>query len=317
MATGTGIDAQFGFGEETTHGTPVTVDRFAEFLTENITNQIARLDSQAIGSGRRGMRRWAPGAKTVGGDVTMELVDKGLGLLLHHAVGDVVTSGAGPDYTHTFTPGDPPPGLTVQMGRPSTDGTVRPFTYPGGRITDWQLGCSVGEIAQLGFTFNCKDELTDTPLASAVLPTDVGLMTFVGGTLTVGGTEIPVTQAQFQVSNGLTTDRWKLGSDTRRDPKATALRDAQGSFAAEFVDLSVYDLYRNAEENELVLTFQGPEVAAGTPSELKVRANVRYDGATPTNSSGPDELPLNVSFRCVDNGTLFYEVVYVTSDATP
>lgn len=308
---GTGIDAQLGFAEEVTHGSAVVVDRFYEFLSEGITNSIARIDSQAIGSGRTGMRRWAPGAKTIGGEVQLEMVDKGLGLLLKHAVGGTpATSGVSAPYTHVFTPGAFPAGLTAQVGRPATDGTVHPFTYPGCIVTDWNVSMQVGEVSSIGFTLNGKDETTGTALATRTLPADLSLMTFVGGTLTVGGTEIPVTRSQFSVSNGLQTDRWKLGSDVRRNPKQNSLRDASGSFSAEFEDLTLYNAYVSGADAQLEL------VNSSGPSELRIKANVRYNGSTPT-VSGPDELPQEVDFQAVDNGTLFYEVTYKTPDATP
>jgi hypothetical protein len=311
MPTGTGIDAQLGLAEETTHGTAVAANRFLEFLSESLSMEVARLDSASIGAGRRGLRRWASGQRTVGGDLNLELTTKGLGVLLKHAIGSVATTGTTPNFIHTFTPGDLPPGLTVQVGRPSTDGTVRPFTYPGCQVASWGVSCSVGEIGQMTLNLTGQDETTATALATRTAPTGVDLLTFTQGTLTVGGTAIPVSSADFTVDNGLTVDRWQLGSALRRVPLQTALRSVTGSFTAEFRDLALYTAYVNGTEATLSLVF-----AKNANEGLTVEANVRYDGTTPT-VGGPDELAQEVPFRGIDNGSLFYRAVYRSTDATP
>jgi len=173
MAIPTGLGAQFGVGEETTHGTGVTVDRFYEFTNETMSLEIERLQSRGLRAGTRIQRsdRWAAGSKTVGGNVEFELANKSFGLWLKHMFGGVATAqpdaGGNPTvYEHTFTAGDLPAGLTVQVGRPSTDGTAQPFTYDGCVVEDWELDATVGEIARLAVTLNGQDETTGTSLAS-------------------------------------------------------------------------------------------------------------------------------------------------------
>lgn len=154
MALASGQAAQLGFAIETTAGTPVTPSQFLPLVDESITAELERLESPAIITGRRVVDSdmWNGGNHTFAGDLGLELYTRGATSLFRHMFGAVNTTGAGP-YTHTFTPGDLSDDyLTVQVGRPSLDGTVNPFTYAGMACTSWELACSAGEIATLGLS---------------------------------------------------------------------------------------------------------------------------------------------------------------------
>lgn len=149
---GTGIDAQIGYALESTVGTPVTVTAFLPLVSETLMQERARLESAGIIAGRTVLtsNQWNGGDITVSGSVQHELYNRGLGKLFTAMFGAVSTTGAGP-YTHTFTPGDlTGDALTVQVGRPATNGTVYPFTYAGMKVASWEIACSAGEIATLG-----------------------------------------------------------------------------------------------------------------------------------------------------------------------
>jgi hypothetical protein len=148
----TGIDAQIGYATEVTVGTPATVTAFLPLVSESLMQERARLESAGIIAGRRVLasQQWNGGDITVSGSVQHELYNRGLGKLFTAMFGDVATTGAGP-YTHTFTPGDlTGDALTIQVGRPATNGTTYPFTYAGMKVSSWEIACSAGEIATLG-----------------------------------------------------------------------------------------------------------------------------------------------------------------------
>lgn len=148
----TGMDAQIGYALESTVGTPVTVTAFLPLVSETLMQDKTRLESAGIIAGRRVLTsdQWNGGNVTVSGSVQHELYNRGLGKLFTAMFGAVATTGSGP-YTHTFTPGDlTGDALTVQVGRPATNGTVHPFTYAGMKVESWEIACSAGEIATLG-----------------------------------------------------------------------------------------------------------------------------------------------------------------------
>src|SRR3954465_1580378 len=177
MAIPSGLSAQWGGGDESVYGTPVTVTRFYEFTGDGPVLEIERMESAGLRSGTRVMRsdRWVAGKKNVSGDLELELANKSFGLLLKHMMGGVATAqpdaGGNPTvYKHTFTPGDLPTSMTVQMGRPDVGATVRPFTYHGCCVNDWEISCSAGEIAKLKLSLIGEDEDNSTALATASYP---------------------------------------------------------------------------------------------------------------------------------------------------
>jgi hypothetical protein len=318
MTIRTGLLAQLGLAEESTYGTYVAPTRFLEFLNESLSLEIERLESAGLRAGQRVLRsdRWASGAKTVGGDVAFEVQTTGLGLLLEHAFGGVSTTNPlGSAYEHTFTPGDLPVGLSLQVGRPSIDGTVRPFSYLGSRITDFSIAGNVGEIGQMGVTFACQDEDTGESLGSATYPSN-SLLTFVEASVEIASSAVPARSFELTGNNGLATGRTVLGSQLMAEPLEGTGRMYEGTIDAHYVDLTAYNRFVAGTEAELVAKFEGAEIETSYPFALEITANIRTDGETPQ-VSGPDEIPQNLGYKVVDAGSGGISVVYRTTDATP
>lgn len=319
----TALDAQIGFVDETTFGTPVAVTRFYEFVSESLKMDQARIESSALRSGTRVQRsdRWGLGKKTVGGDVQFELANKSFGLLFKHAFGGVAT--AQPDsvgnptvYKHTFTPGAYPTSLTAQVGRTDVSGTTRAFTYHGMRVAQWELGCSVDEIASLKMSFDGEDEDTSTGLATVSYPASLSLLTFVNGTLSIGGSAASVKSASIGGQNGMATDRYFLGSVLKKQQLEMGMRTYSGTFEAEFEALTHYNRFVNGTEAEIILNFQGGVISGAFNYEAKITANVRFDGETPT-VSGPEIVGQTLPFKVIDNGTTSIKLEYQTTDTAP
>lgn len=323
MAIPSGLSAQLGTVDETTYGTPVTVDRFFEFRTESLKLDIERVESQALRSGMRVLRsdRWTGGKKSVTGDITMELANKSFGRWFKHAFGGVTS--AQPDsvgnptvWLHTFTPGDIPTGQTIQVGRTDTGGTTRAFTYHGCKIPSWKLECAVGEIATFTPSILGEDEDTATALAAVSYPSSLTLMTFVQGTLTIAGSNQDVKSAMVEGNNGLAEDRYFLGSQLRKNPLEAELREYTGELEAEFESLTAYNRFVNGTEASLVLLFQGATITGSYKFETKVTANVRFDGETPA-VGGAEIIAQKLPWKVVDNATTSIKIEYQTTDTTP
>lgn len=320
MAIPSGLSAQLGIVAESTYGTPVTVTRFYEFVSESLKLEIERIESAALRSGTRVQRsdRWSAGKKSVSGEIEMEISNKSFGLWLHHMLGSVSSvNTVGTVWTHTFTPGDMPTGLTVQVGRTGVDGTTRAFTYHGCKIPEWELEVAVDEIAKLNVTILGEDEDTSTGLASASYPSALTLLTFVQGTLTVAGSAFDVKSAKLSGNNGLADDRYFLGSQLRKQPLEAGMREYLGELEAEFTDLTAYNRYVNGTEAALVLLLRGAVIEGAHNFDLQITANVRFDGETP-NVEGGEIVQQPLSFKCLgDTAATALTVVYKTTDTAP
>lgn len=327
MPTGSGISAQLGIAAESTYGTAVVVSRFFEFNQETLNFDQTRIQSQGLRSGLRIDRssRWALGKKKVEGDVTMELANKNFGLWFSHMFGTIVSAqpSVGPDPTvweHTATPGDlTAKMLTVQVGRPDIGGVVRPFTYPGCKVKDWEIGCKVDEIAELKVGLIGQDETTATALATAAYPTGDSLFVFTQGILKIAGVAYDVMEANLKGDNKLKDDRYFLGAATRKNPLEADMREYKGDLNSEFVDLAAYTRFVAGTEAALTLFFTGATISNTYKYALEITANVRFDGDTP-NVGGPGIVGQKLPFKCLNSGagdSSAITAVYRTTDTAP
>ncbi len=288
-----GADGQIGWAGETTPGTAVTVDTFLPIRSENIKQAIEYLDTQTI-SARKVLRLTKPGAKTVEGGFTTELPNTDIALLMKHMFGSVATTGAGP-YVHTFTPGDlTGEALTIQVGRPASDGTVHPFTYAGCKVGGWTISASTGEIATLEATVIGMSETTVAALAPASYDTSWAPFVFTEASLTIGGTSVGTVRDLSLEADNVIEARHRLGSASSKQPLEIGLRGYTGTITTDFDDLTHYNLFVNGTESAVVATFtNGTEI-------IEITMNVQFTGETPE-LSGFELLGQTLPYRCISS----------------
>jgi hypothetical protein len=307
MPIGSGVSAQLGIAEEVTYGTPVTPARFYEFVSESIKQEIERVESAGLRAGLVMPRstRWATGKKTVAGELSFEVATKNFGLWFKHMLGGfaVATPGGGTlTRDHTFTPADlTGRSLTVQVGRPDVGGTVRAFTYHGCKVAEFELTAEVDELLTLGVTILGEDEDTSTALATPSYPTGDALFVFTQGVLQVAGSNQDVKGFSLSGNNGLSDDRYFLGSQLRKNPLEASRREYTGELTAEFESLTAYNRFVNGTEAQLVLTFTAGLIEGAFNYRLVITANVRFDGETPS-VEGPDIVAVTLPFKCLNSG---------------
>lgn len=316
MALKSGMAAQLGVKAETTWGTFVAPTRFYPLISESLTEEIDRIESEGIIAGQRVLRseQWAAGNVDVGGDIQTELYQQGMGALLKACFGAVATTGAGP-YTHTFTPGDlTDDHLSVQVGKPDTAGTVQPFSYYGMKMTDWELSIEAGGLVMLTTSLVGKQLATSDSLATASYGTGAATpFTFKHATASVAGGAANVKKLTIKGSNGLDTDRRFIGSEYRAEPLEADLREYGGTVDLEFESLTQCNRFRNANEVALVST-----ISAGASASLTTTMNVRFDGSTPE-VDGRGIVQLSAPFKCIGTTTDASAItaVLVSNDTTP
>jgi adhesin HecA-like repeat protein len=181
MAVGSGLSATFGFASETTVGTPVAVTRFIEADTESIALKKHTVQGAGQRGGalvRRGQRRQVV-AREAAGDITFDVPTNGFGLILQHMISGTAptpTSIGGGLFQQIHNVGSlQGKSFTTQIIRPDTTGvlTQQAFTYPGCKVTGWELAVKQAGQLTAKVTVDALDEATpqngfaNTTLSSA------------------------------------------------------------------------------------------------------------------------------------------------------
>lgn len=280
------LDHQLGLATESAYGVAATPTRFFEFESEGIDENYGRTEGDPLRTGSHFARadRHTPYFSGAAGTVQMAVMTKGFGLLLPHLLGGAVaTTNSTGAYTHTVTEG-PLYGksLTVQIARPlNPSGTVQPFTYRGGKVTEWTLANSVDGnlLLDLGLDFMQGD--TTTALATASYPADMDNLTWAGGQVTIDGTAFDVTEIGITVSAGLDTDRRQIRRNTDKKEPTSARREATFSLSADFDSMDkrakAAALSKAGNLGALTLAWEGPNVIPGTM--LKPRLEITAPAA--------------------------------------
>lgn len=332
MALGSGLAVQFATAEEVAWGTAVTPNRFYEITSETLERKNRIIQSDGMGGSvalrpRRGSRRVISGQEGVG-TVNMEVATTGFGRWFKHMLWDgtptVAQQGATAAYLHTYDLGDfdtatpvLPVGLTVQKGVPQTDGTVKPFTFPGSVVTGFDVSISVDQLLQLAVQLDSRTAETSTGLAAAAY-TSTKLFHFAQGALKVDAASVAqVLSAAFSVKYDLKTDSYYLGSaGYKAKPVHQGWPDLGGTLTADFVDLTTFhDLFVADTAAELILEFIGDVIASTYYETLRITIpEVRFTGETPK-VGGPGVVVQNVPFEGLWDGTLSgMTIEYLTTD---
>ncbi|WP_144121126.1 phage tail tube protein [Catellatospora sichuanensis] len=237
-------DSYLGLAPEATYGTAVAPTRFLEMLSEGLAGKYERIESEAHRAGQRvlHMDRFQPNPKGAEGDIKLEVMDSGFGLLFAHALGATAAGApSGGFTTHTSTVGDlKGKALTVQVGRVAVGGVLHPFTYEGGKVKGWELSNQVDGILQMSLDLDFEKETIGAgagayAAATPTYGTDGQLFTFVGGSVQVAGAPFGVSDISFKGENNLKADRWL--STGKQEPLEEGMREYTFELKGEFEDL--------------------------------------------------------------------------------
>ena len=325
------LDAQVGFSDEVTFGTPTVVSRF--FEVESIPSfkpDTVTVDSKGHRAGdympRRGRsRRIVIGAS---GDVTFPVPTKGFGWWLKHLMGTVATGVVvDSNYTHTGTVGSLIGDyFTAQVGRPfNPAGTVQPFTYHGGKVTKWEGSCDVDDQLMMSVSCDFEDEETAIGLATASYPTGATIFDFTGANIQIAGAPIEMKNVSFGIDNKQNTGRRFLrGSRLKKEPVTSGMREVTWSGDLEFSNLDQYNRFvSNVDATNhaaITMTFTGPLAHAGTtlPSLVVTIPEARFDdvGLSTSFDSDMTQSVSGVGLVPAAGGSAM-TLAYTTNDATP
>lgn len=305
MGIGSGLSAQVGLAPEVTYNTPVTPTRFIEFDSEGIVPDVGKLYTRGINQIVQRKGRVRTYVKRHSGPITFDVMNKGMGMLFKQAFGVATIAQVGETsvykQTHTLDTTNGKRGIsaTWQVGRPSVDGTVRPFTYPGAKIIELALSQALEANLKATATLDAGPTVdTATALASASYPADATPLSFIDLVVTVNDVAVSIKTFDMAVRWAMALER-RFAGNVRKEPIANGEAVVEGSFGKEFEDLDIYQDWIDGAtaslvgtwaygDDQLVLTIPALEYTGGAPSvqsseilEQNVPWKALYDGTNP------------------------------------
>jgi hypothetical protein len=240
MAVGSGLSSTLGIATETTVGTPVAVTRFVEFNTESLQLKKTTVQGQGLRGGalvRRAQRRNYV-ARAAGGDINFDVPTSGFGLFLQHMLGSFTTTptslGGGVFQQVHNVASLQGKTFTTQVVKPDVTGVLaqQAFTYPGCKVTQWELSVQQAQQLQVKLTIDALDEATPGNVTSTAL----SALTAAGATSLTTPVTIPA-GSYITVGTGLLAEVVVTGTPTGAGPFTIPVSPAltYGHAAAAYV----------------------------------------------------------------------------------
>lgn len=295
----------------TGYGDYVAPTRFLEFVSEDIKVNLGHIESKSLRKSNRVLRSDRRIANKIGaaGSIELEVANKGFGLIFKHLLGSVaITTPGGATLTrlHTHTLGDNwNQSLTTQVGRPDVNGTIRPFSYLGGKILNGELSNDVDSLLMLKLGLDFKDEDTTQSLASVSYPSSQSLLSYIGGRVTIDGGYFDVRAPRISIERDYKTDRrYVRSSALKKEPIDKGLTKITGSFETDFENLTAYNKFINGTIAAVTMTWQGDLIEGSFYYKLvATMPAVQFDGETPTVGNGDDTVAQPLPFTVLNDGT--------------
>lgn len=242
--------------------------------------------------------------------------------------------------------------FSIQKGVPTADGVVEPFTYVGGKVSDWEIKCSTGTIAELSLTVDARNELAGpfpnggasasndplnaaTPaLATFATPTTgMGeslfhfrqMTLYTGGTPTYGSNLVTlpgqtaaanVKDIDLKHSVKYDSTRFFAGNQGfKAEQIENGFRAMTGSLTAEWLSSeAMYNAFAADTTTSLELTFTGSSVSTSNYLLDIIIPNIKLDGESPK-VPGPAVVTQAVGFTGLDDETTCpIQVIYQSED---
>ena len=325
-------DCSVGIGVESVFGTGVTPTRWLEFVDEGLDYQKKTVQGKGIRVGSRVARsnRRAVVSADIGGDLTLECLSKGLGLLWQACLGAGASAlVSGTTYQQVFTLGDVPT-FTLQKGLPRVDGTVDAYTFTGCAVDKFEIGFKNNDLLTLKASIDGRDVTTATTYAAPTYAVAANLFSFAGAAVYSGALTAPTVSAlasgatqlsgvrggSIAVSNELDADRYNAGGGGRKARQLTGERKISGSLEVEYDNAMFRDAVLSDAPLNLVVTYTAGPLSSGLETLQIVVPEIKLSGELPK-SNGGDLIKQSLKFVGLDNLTAAQPlwVVVRTSDA--
>lgn len=328
------LDSSIGLAQETTYGTFITPSRFLEFTSETLDLKKTAKQSHDLRAGRRvglAARRVIP-QYSVEGDITVDCLSKGQGMLWQAALGaGVSTTVAGTCYQQLFSFTDDMPAFTIQKGLPSVNAAgvavVQPWSATGAQCNAFTFTQKNADIATLKLTWQAQKIVDTQPYAAPSYAVGGSVWSFekaqiFSGTyvaptataLATGSTPLAqIRDFELGVKNNL-SDRYNIGMAGYRSRSTLGLRDITGKMTAEYYDNSLPEAILSDAPLSLLLTYTGAAIGASSETLQICVPSIRCETELPKSNAG-EIIQNQIAFTALDDLTNPpLQVVQRTSD---
>lgn len=327
MAIGSGLGAQIGIAAESTYGTFVAPTRFYEFTKESLALKKMTATSSGIAAGRLlalSSRRVVT-RKEAQGALEMEVVNKGMGLVLQGLMGTTVTpvqQGATAAYLQTHTLASVAgKSLTIQKGVPLTTGTVTDKSFVGCKVISGEFACGVGEMLTASFEIDAKDcDETQTLAAasySSMSPFHFGQMAVKSGTFGAETALDGIRKVSCKIERPQDTERFYASqAGLKKEPIENDLVKITGTLETDYVAVTLDDLHTSDSATSLVLEWVGPLIASTFFETFRITLPAIKLNEGPPVVDGYGVVKPSFQFEGLYDGTNMPKIEYMSTDTT-
>ena len=253
-----GRGSAIGSGEESTWGTAVARSAWRPAISSNLLRTVERVPRPNLQTGAAGVMRRShfTAADNAGGSVSIELTYENCGMWVKHLLGAAATTGSSP-YTHTYTLGTLPTGLTIENIR----GTGTSEVFEGCRINTGTFAVSAGGVMSLDL-----DIIAETSAARGTAPTpsygagDTPVLHSHAGQFSFNSVSYDLVSMSLAVNNALAR-RQLLGSAVTKQPKRNDFQSVELSVEIEVED-ALYQSMIADDQSDAVITFTSGALSA-------------------------------------------------------
>jgi len=327
MAIGSGLGSQLGIAAESTYGTFVAPTKFLEFTQESLQLKKTTAQSAGIAAGRLmalSSRRVVT-RREVGGSLSMEVTNRGMGLLLQALMGTTVTpvqQATTTAYLQTHTLASVAgKSLTIQKGVPLTTGVVTDKSFVGCKVTSGEFACGVGEMLTASFEIDGRDCDEGQTLAAAsysnMSPFHFGQMAVKAGGYGAETALDGIRKVSVKIERPQDVERFYANQSAL---KAAPIENDQvkvtGSLETDYVATTLDDLHTSDGATSLVWEFIGSNIELTYYDTFRVTLPaVKLDEGPPV-VDGFGVVKPTWNFTALYDGVNPVKIEYISTDVT-
>lgn len=319
------LDTAILVGNETNYGSAAPLTRAFEGHADDWKRESEYLGANGFRGGYQTHAYDRRAQIDMGGSGSLEVdvLNKGLGLLLKGWLGTTATAqqGGTSAYKHTFATdtAEASVSYTVQVQRSDAGGSLRFFTHQGATITGWTLKNDVGGLLMANMSFDVEEVETSTASAAPAYPASAAPFAWTQGVASINSVATDIKSFELTADLGLKTDRRYIkGSPKKSQPVRSKKPEFTGSVTVDFEDNTLYDLWVAGTIVPITLTYTGSLIESSYYYEFKVTLPACQITGDAPQAQLEEFTQQTVPFKVLDNGTDdAITIEYTTTDTTP